>query len=524
MSRDDRRAPSLEASRRTVGPRSSLARRAAMLALLASLVTTVGAAFVLLGVSWPPPHQITMRTGGLNQQSCGGNCQTLALSAMNSWNAFCSPDPDFDWNRSTASGCVSCGTQACLDNINCTEWENLGQCSSGTVTLGVTYIWFSGSTIVETDVSMNSSCNFNSSTFLGVLSHEDGHVMGLGHSQVSGALMAALFTGTTTPQADDCNGARALYPPNVTNYTLNVSKSGTGTVTSSPSGINCGSTCSAAYAQNTVVTLSANPASGWTFSSWSGNSDCTDGKVTMNANKSCTANFTRIQYTLSVSKTGSGTVTSSPSGINCGSTCSSKFNSSTKVTLTPTPAVNWAFVGWSGQSDCDDGKVTMNSNRSCTANFKRLYKLTVTKSGGSGSGTVTSSPTGINCGGDCDEDYLENTVVYLSGKPVIGSQFTAWTGASDCSDGIVTMNQAKTCNAVFDTCATQSEVTIKDTDITTTMTVTACNKVHVGPNVTITSTGYLTIHAGNSVTLYRGVTTDSNGKLGTILGQPLPPP
>ncbi len=46
--------------------------------------------------------------------------------------------------------------------------------------------------------------------------------------------------------------------------TLTVNKTGTGsgTVTSSPSGINCGSTCSAQFAQGTAVTLTANPTAG----------------------------------------------------------------------------------------------------------------------------------------------------------------------------------------------------------------------------------------------------------------------
>lgn len=59
-------------------------------------------------------------------------------------------------------------------------------------------------------------------------------------------------------------------PP--TSYTLSVSKSGSGggTVTSTPGGINCGSTCSASFSSGTVVTLSAAPASGSTFAGWSG--------------------------------------------------------------------------------------------------------------------------------------------------------------------------------------------------------------------------------------------------------------
>ena len=58
------------------------------------------------------------------------------------------------------------------------------------------------------------------------------------------------------------------------------------------------------------------------------------------------------QYTLTVadSGTGSGTVTSSPAGINRGSTCSNLYNSGSVLTLTATPTSNATFAGWSGGS------------------------------------------------------------------------------------------------------------------------------------------------------------------------------
>ncbi|HEY3065602.1 MAG TPA: galactose oxidase-like domain-containing protein, partial [Methylomirabilota bacterium] len=85
----------------------------------------------------------------------------------------------------------------------------------------------------------------------------------------------------------------AQSPPPVTSFTLTVSRSGPGSVTSSPAGINCGNSCSAAYAQGTVVTLTAVPnRNNARFVEWtgacSGTGACT---VTMDAAKSVTARF-----------------------------------------------------------------------------------------------------------------------------------------------------------------------------------------------------------------------------------------
>ena len=55
-------------------------------------------------------------------------------------------------------------------------------------------------------------------------------------------------------------------------------------------------------------------------------------------------------FTLAVVKagTGTGTMTSSPAGINCTANCSGTFNSGTAVTLTAAPAAGSVFAGWSG--------------------------------------------------------------------------------------------------------------------------------------------------------------------------------
>jgi uncharacterized repeat protein (TIGR01451 family)/uncharacterized repeat protein (TIGR02543 family) len=234
-------------------------------------------------------------------------------------------------------------------------------------------------------------------------------------------------------------------------YTLTAGNDGHGTVTLYPAG--------GTYAAGTTVTLTPVPNSGYVFSSWSGANAGdiinTGGVYTivMNGNKSVTANFTLKTYTLTVSKsgTGSGTVTSSPSGINCGADCSEAYNHNTEVTLSAAAATGSTFSGWSGAcSGTGACVVTMTEARSVTGNFTlKTYTLTVGKSG-TGSGTVTSSPSGINCGADCSEAYSYNTAVTLSAAAATGSTFSGWSGTCSgtgaCS---VTSDADKTVTAHF---------------------------------------------------------------------------
>jgi uncharacterized repeat protein (TIGR03803 family) len=80
---------------------------------------------------------------------------------------------------------------------------------------------------------------------------------------------------------------------------------------------------------------------------------------------------------LSVSVAGSpgGRVTSSPAGIDCGSTCSASFAPGTQVTLTASPATAWGFSGWGGGACSGIGScsVTMNANTSVSASFTTLF-------------------------------------------------------------------------------------------------------------------------------------------------------
>jgi hypothetical protein len=102
----------------------------------------------------------------------------------------------------------------------------------------------------------------------------------------------------------------------------------------------------------------------------------------MTTARSVTATFNVQTFTLSVTiqnlvsilGIGSGSVTSSPAGIDCSSgTCSASFNSGTSVTLTPQPGLGSFFVGWSGAcSGTGTCIVPMGADKAVTAQFKLL--------------------------------------------------------------------------------------------------------------------------------------------------------
>src|SRR5205809_1909445 len=147
------------------------------------------------------------------------------------------------------------------------------------------------------------------------------------------------------------------------------------------------------------------------------------------------------RVTLSVVRTGIGTGSVSGPGISCGTDCSEPYDRGTSVMLTASPASGSAFTGWSG---CDTVSgttctVTMNAARVVTATFDlQRFTLTVNKAG-LGSGTVTSSPPGINCGPDCSEPYPSGTVVTLTATPALLNVFTGWDGCDAVSDTTCTV-------------------------------------------------------------------------------------
>ncbi len=160
-----------------------------------------------------------------------------------------------------------------------------------------------------------------------------------------------------------------------------------GTVTSNPSGINCGhggTLCSENYTAGSVLTLTGTAAEaaadGFAVVSWGG--DCAGANnqitLTMDTDKICTATFgaqTSPKILTITQVTNNGTVTSNPSGISCGNggtLCSASHTTGSRVTLTATAADGFAFASWGGHCAGATNPVTltMDAEKTCMATFE----------------------------------------------------------------------------------------------------------------------------------------------------------
>lgn len=176
------------------------------------------------------------------------------------------------------------------------------------------------------------------------------------------------------------NAGSTPPPPS---FTLTVALAGTGSGTVSASGITCATgtlvDCTESYTAGTSVTLNNTPDADSFFAGYSGDADCTDGQVTMTADRNCTATFTLNSFTLTVTKdgAGSGTVTSNLAGIDCGADCLESYTSGTSLTLMATADTGSVFTGWngggcSGTANCT---VTLTADTTVTATFAAIPPL-----------------------------------------------------------------------------------------------------------------------------------------------------
>jgi hypothetical protein len=166
------------------------------------------------------------------------------------------------------------------------------------------------------------------------------------------------------------------------------------------------------YYYGEVVTLTATPNPGWSFSGWSGDlsGSVNPAELTIRGDMAVTATFTFNVYTLAVGTVGNGNVILNNTG---------PYHYRDIVELTAVPALGWSFAGWSGDltGSANPVIITIDSNKSVTATFtQNTYALTISTVG---SGSVNVNNTG---------PYHYGDFVELTAVPSIGWSFDHWNG------------------------------------------------------------------------------------------------
>ena len=161
-----------------------------------------------------------------------------------------------------------------------------------------------------------------------------------------------------------------------------------------------------------VVTLHETPSNGYTFAGWGGDLSGTETTktITITGNMVVTASYTQNTYALSVTSTGSGSVTINPN--------KETYHYGDTVILTALPSQGWEFSSWSKDVESSQNplSLTVTGTKSIQASFTQT-NYQVTFNAGEG-GTV--SPTGTIT-------YLEGQYVPIQAIPADGYIFSAWT-------------------------------------------------------------------------------------------------
>ncbi len=220
-------------------------------------------------------------------------------------------------------------------------------------------------------------------------------------------------------------------------HTLTISKTGNGSVTPTVGGHT--------YDHGTSVNLTATADANWHFVRWEGdvdNATSSSTSITMTSDKIVTAVFEIDTHTLTISKTGNGSVTPTVGG--------HSYDHGMSVDLTATADNGWGFVRWEGDAvdnaTSSSTSITMTSDKAVTAVFEVVYTLTVNTMGGNVVISPESSaglPNGI---------YFTGTLVTLTADEIEDfNEFSGWSGDITSTDNevTITMDKNKTATASF---------------------------------------------------------------------------
>jgi flagellin-like hook-associated protein FlgL len=201
--------------------------------------------------------------------------------------------------------------------------------------------------------------------------------------------------------------------------------------------------------------------------------------------------------------TGSGSVTSSPTGLDCTLTAPATHPALATLSGTCTWQFSWPLAenglavtlnGVAATGSYSSGPTGATYSSTLTngesIGFAYAYTLvsealTVSRSG-AGTGTVTSTPAGIACGATCTTSVGYGTSVSLTAVPDAGASFLQWTGACNGQGAVCTLQpkMALSTDGVFGLAGqttTAATTTVKTTTTSTTTTATTATT----PTVTV---------------------------------------
>ncbi|MDQ8042945.1 MAG: hypothetical protein AAGC49_14940, partial [Brevundimonas sp.] len=282
---------------------------------------------------------------------------------------------------------------------------------------------------------------------------------GGGSSYVSSGRVAEGTTPVTEVRAADQTPNVLIVPLDTRKLAVSTNGTGSGTITSSAGGIDCGADCTQTYPTGTVVTLTVHPAARSRFVGWSTGTQCSGTALTctftMDKRYTASATFNQLRrLNLTVvgdAPTGNGTFSTVPAGFPCGAGCLD-FDQGTTVTLTATPDDRSIFKGLNGTEDgCLAKTCTFtltDRDRNYTGNFQENVLTVVNYTG---HGTVKSDDGGIACGASCSKRYGAGATVRLTLDPADDYQgeFTRYPCEHETLTCVLPMNGSQSMSASF---------------------------------------------------------------------------
>jgi polygalacturonase len=257
--------------------------------------------------------------------------------------------------------------------------------------------------------------------------------LGTGGSSTEAVATAGPVTLGWSGTANRLTQSMAAFPPSTgatpvtTTLTTSVAGGTGGTVTTNPN--------LTTFPVSAGVLLTANPAVGYAFSSWSGDYTSTANPlpITMDTNRNVVANFTTAATcTANFTIVGSGSLNVTSGTYNCG----------TVLQLQATPGAGYTFTDFSGDFSSTNNPAffTLSANSNVTVEFDPIPTCTLTVTT-VGQGTVTPGTGTYTCG----------TVLSLQATAATNYAFSGYSGDVSSTNNplSVTLSQNTNITATF---------------------------------------------------------------------------